>query len=129
VLENHMSMVCDEPEAYEGLDGFELLTEMPTVWDETVVPGAGVGEWVTVARRKATDWYVGTINNTTARTITIPLGFLPSGNYAAKIYNDVPDAVRHPNLLMKESKDVNKATKLTLDLAAGGGQVIHLRAK
>ncbi|MEO6328705.1 MAG: glycoside hydrolase family 97 catalytic domain-containing protein, partial [Ginsengibacter sp.] len=32
VLENHMAMVCDEPEAYEGQDGFDFLREVPTVW-------------------------------------------------------------------------------------------------
>ncbi len=128
VLENHMSMVCDEPEAYEGQEGFDLLCRLPTVWDETVVPGAEVGQWVSIARRKGTDWYVGTINNNTARTVTIPFNFLPAGNYQAEIYKDGPDAVNHPNLLVKETKEVNLQSKLTLELPAGGGEVIRISA-
>ncbi|MEP6681936.1 MAG: glycoside hydrolase family 97 catalytic domain-containing protein, partial [Parafilimonas sp.] len=58
VLENHMSMVCDEPQAYEGQPGFDFIKEVPTVWDETVVPNAEEGEWVSIARRKGTSWYI-----------------------------------------------------------------------
>ncbi len=126
VLENHMSMVCDEPEAYEGQDGFDLLCKMPTVWDETVVPGAAVGQWVSIARRKGTEWYVGTINNSTPRTVTLLLDFLPAGNYRAEIYRDGPDAVNNPNVLVKESKEVNSGSKLVFDLPAGGGEVVRI---
>ena len=127
VLENHMSMVCDYPEAYEGQDGFDFLREVPTVWDQTVVPGAEVGQWVTIARRKGTDWYLGTINNSITRTVTISLNFLSAGNYRAEIYKDAPDAVNNPNSLVKEIKQINSSDKLTLNLPAGGGEVIRLR--
>ncbi len=126
VLENHMAMVCDEPQAYEGQDGFDLLCKMPTVWDETVVPGAEVGQWVSVARRKGTGWYVGAINNSTPKTVSISLDFLPAGNYQAEIYKDAPDAVNNPNLLVTETRQVNSKSKLELVLPAGGGQVIRL---
>ncbi|MEP7253415.1 MAG: glycoside hydrolase family 97 protein [Ginsengibacter sp.] len=126
VLENHMSIVCDEPEAYEGQDGFDFLTKLPTVWDETVVPGAEVAQWVSIARRKGNDWYVGTINNNTSKTVTVPLNFLSAGKYTAEIYRDGPDAVNHPNKLVMETKEVNAQAKLTLELPAGGGEVIKL---
>lgn len=125
VLENHMSMLADEPDAYEGQDGFDFLLSMPTVWDQTVVPGAQVGEWVSIARRKGAEWYVGIINNSTTRTVTIPLGFLGPGDYQAEIYQDAPDAVNNPNQLVKETKILNATTKLVLDLASGGGEVIR----
>ena len=76
------------------------------MWDETVVPGAQVGEWVSVARRSGTDWYVGTINNSKEKTVTIPLNFLPIGSYHAVIYKDFTDAVNNPNQLIKEEETV-----------------------
>lgn len=127
ILENHMSMVCDYPEAYEGQDGFDFIREVPTVWDQTVVPGAATGQWVSIARRKGTDWYVGTITNGTARAVTIPLDFLPAGNYSATIYRDGPDAVNNPNVVIKEKKRVTVSDKLVVNLPAGGGEVIHLQ--
>jgi alpha-glucosidase len=127
ILENHMSMVCDYPEAYEGQYGFDFIRQIPTVWDQTVVPGAATGQWVSIARRKGTDWYIGTITNGTARTITIPLNFLPAGNYSATIYRDGSDAVNNPNRLIQETKAVSPLDKLVLDLPAGGGEVIRLQ--
>jgi alpha-glucosidase len=129
VLENHVSMVCDYPEAYEGEAGFDFLREVPTVWDQTVVPGAEVGKWVCIARRKGKDWYVGIINNSTPKTVTVPLDFLPEGNYRAAIYKDVPDAVNHPNELTKETREVSASGKLVLNLPAGGGVVMKIAVK
>ena len=62
-------MICDTPEAYEGQPGFEFLKAVPTTWDQTVVPNASVNEYVTIARKKGEDWFVGTINNSQARSI------------------------------------------------------------
>ncbi len=127
VLENHLSMLCDYPEAYEGQPGFDFLREVPTVWDQTVVPGAEVGQWVCIARRKGTDWYVGTINNSTPRIVSIALGFLKEGNYRAEIYKDVADAVNHPNQLIKQIRAVTSKDRLKFDLPAGGGEVIRFQ--
>ncbi len=127
VLENHMAMVCDEPEAYEGQPGFEFIKEVPTVWDETIVPGAEVGEWVSIARRNGTEWYIGTINNNKQKTVTIPLKFLSPGNYHAEIYKDSADAVNYPNQLIKEEKTVTSSDNITIDLPSGGGEAVRLQ--
>ncbi len=129
VLENHMSMVCDYPEAYEGQPGFDFLREVPTVWDQTVVPGAEVDEWVCVARRKGNDWYVGAINNSKPRKVTVPLSFLSPGNYNAEIYKDAPDGANHPNQLVKETISVTSSDILELNLPAGGGEVVRIIKK
>ncbi len=126
ILENHMSMVCDYPEAYEGQKGFEFIREIPTVWDQTAVPGAQVGQWVSVARRKGTDWYVGTITNSASRTVTIPLNFLPAGNYRAEIYKETPNAINNPNDLDQESIDITSSDTIKIELPSGGGQVMKI---
>ena len=127
VLENHMSMVCDYPQAYEGQPGFDFLQKVPTVWDETVVPGAEVDQWVCIARRKGADWYIGIINNGTQRTVSIPLDFLGLHHYEAERYRDAPDALNNPNKLIKETTPLKSSEKLILHLAAGGGEVLHLQ--
>ena len=127
VLENHMSMVCDYPQAYEGQPGFDFLQKVPTVWDETVVPGAEVDQWVCIARRKGADWYIGIINNSTQRTVSIPLDFLGPQHYEAERYRDAPDALNNPNKLIKETTPLKSSEKLILHLAAGGGEVLHLQ--
>ncbi|MDH6305436.1 alpha-glucosidase [Parabacteroides sp. PF5-5] len=126
VLESYLAMVCDTPEAYEGQSGFEFLQAVPTVWDATVVPEASVNEYVTIARKKDNEWFVGTINNSTPRTLDIPLDFLGEGNYMATIYLDAPDSDIHPNKLVKKTQAVTFRDKLTVKLAKDGGCVFQI---
>ncbi|MEO9004810.1 MAG: glycoside hydrolase family 97 protein [Ginsengibacter sp.] len=126
VLESYLTMVADYPAAYEGQPGFEFLQKVPTVWDEIKVCNAEVGKCITIARRKGMDWYVGSINNTEARTIKVSLDFLSTGNYTAELYTDAPDVSQDPNHLTKEVKRVKNSDILTIQLAAGGGQVMRL---
>jgi alpha-glucosidase len=111
---------------FEGQPGFEFLREVPTTWDETRVPDAKPGEYVTVVRRKGTDWYVGSLNNRKPRTIKVAMDFLPEGDYTAEIYTDAPDADQNPNHLIKLIQTVSQTDVLTFQLAPGGGQVIRL---
>lgn len=127
VLENYLQMVCDYPAAYEGQDGFEFIKAIPTTWDETKVIDAKFGEYITIARKKDNNWYVGTVSNNTAREITVPLSFLEEGNYGAAIYTDADDANENPNHLLKQIKVVTNKDILHLKIAAGGGETMVLR--
>ncbi|MGY3055399.1 alpha-glucosidase [Pedobacter sp. UYEF25] len=126
VLESYLQMVADYPAAYEGEQGFEFIQKMPTVWDEVKVLSAELGKYVTIARRKGTSWYVGSINNSDARTIEIPMKFLSEGHFEATSYEDAVDANLHPNKLIKKIESVDKRTVLKVNLAAGGGNAIQL---
>jgi len=126
VLESYLAMVADYPEAYEGEPGFDFLRQVPTVWDETKVLNAEVGGFLTVARRKGNDWYVGTINNNTVRELKIPLDFLPSGTFNAELYADGPETAKNPNALIKTSKPVSKTDVVIVKMEPGGGQVMRL---
>ncbi|HZE85595.1 MAG TPA: glycoside hydrolase family 97 protein [Puia sp.] len=127
ILENYLAMVCDYPAAYEGQPGFDFLKEVPTVWDETRVVGADPGNWITIARRKGEEWWVGSITNGKAREIGLPLGFLSAGTaYTATLYSDAPDAAGQPDHLVRESRAIHSTDILTVSLAPGGGQVMRI---
>lgn len=126
VLESYLAMVCDYPEAYEGQPGFKFIEDVPTSWDETIVPAARLHEYVTIARRKGADWFIGTINNSKAKSFQLSLKFLPPGNYKAEIYADTSDATEHPNNVSITVQTLSNADTLTLSLAAGGGQAMRL---
>ena len=126
VLENALGMVCDDPDAYIGQPGFEFIQQVPTTWDETHVISAKPGEWLSIARRKGSDWYIGAITNHQSRSINNSFDFLPEGNYTAEIWSDAPASDSDLNHLTREVKNVNKQTVINMLLASGGGQVIHL---
>jgi len=126
VLENEQGMVCDYPDAYINQPGFDFLQKVPLTWDETRVLNAKVPEYVTVARRKGDEWYIGAISNNTAHQVQTPLSFLPPGDYTAEIYSDAPDADVNPNHLVKVIQKVNNQSVIATNLVAGGGQVMRV---
>lgn len=126
VLECYLGMVCDSPMSYEGQSGFEFIQNVPTAWDETVVPAASVMEYVTIARRHGNEWYVGAINNSKERTISFKTDFLGDGNYVAQIYADADDTDCNPNHLVKRTIKINKNSTIELRLANSGGTAIQI---
>ena len=129
VLENEQGMVCDYPQAYIGQPGFEFLQQVPLTWDETKVLNAKVSEYITIARRKGDEWYIGSIGNNTAHDISTSLSFLSPGNYTAEVYSDAPDADTDPNHLTKTVLQVNNSSVIDTKMIVGGGQVIRIYKK
>jgi alpha-glucosidase len=126
VMESYLHMVADYPQAYEGQPGFDFLQVVPTNWDETHVLNAEVGGYLTIARRHGSDWYVGSINNSTKRDMKIALDFLPAGTYKAEFWQDAADVVTDPNHLTKTTRMVTNKDVIPVTLAGGGGQVMRL---
>jgi alpha-glucosidase len=127
ILENYLQMVCDYPAAYEGEPGFEFIKEIPTTWDETkVLAETRAFKFVTIARRKNNDWYVGTITDHSPRDLKIPLNFLSDGNYTAEIYSDADDVSVTPDHLVKQTRQVSNKDIITLHVASGGGEVMRI---
>ncbi len=127
VLENALQMVCDYPAAYEDEPGLEFIQQVPTTWDETKVLNAEVSKYITIARRKNTDWYIGTINNQESRQLTIPLSFLDEGTFTATIFTDANDTGADPNHLKKEIRKLTNKDVLTFNISAGGGAAVYIK--
>ena len=122
-------MVCDYPAAYEGQPGFDFIKKIPTVWDEMIVPDAVVGEYISIARRKSENWFIGAINNHEARTIKIPLHFLDEGEFELTIYKDAENVALNPNNIKIDMRYVTSKDSLSIYLAAGGGMAVYIHPK
>lgn len=127
VYESPLQMVSDSPDAYDNAQGFDLVKEVPATWDETRFIAGEIGEYVVVARRKGTDWYLGAMTNEEDRSLTVPLDFLGAHGYRAKIWQDGST----PTTLEESSRDrAGSEDTLTLKLAGGGGAAVQfIRAK
>jgi alpha-glucosidase len=122
VFESPLQMLADSPSSYEReAEAMEFLGPVPTVWDETRVLDARLGDFVIMARRHGRDWYLGAMTDASARELSLDLGFLPEGDYRITAWEDGPNAERWASDYRKSVKDVTRATRLTLRLAPGGG--------
>jgi alpha-glucosidase len=126
VFESELQMVSDSPDAYDGQKETEFLKAVPASWDETRVLNGVPPKYITIARRRGGEWFVGSITDWDARELDVPLSFLGGGAYDAEIYADGPNAAAQPKDSVLEKRRVNAQTVLKLKLAPGGGSAIRL---
>ena len=82
VLESGVQMLCDNPTRYyENEDCARYIASVPTTWDETRALEAKAGEYVIVAKRKGSKWFIGGITNGTERDFSLKLDFLSPGRH------------------------------------------------
>ena len=122
IYEAPLQMLSDSPSNYmREPESMEFLSVVPTVWDETRVLDAKMSEYVLLARRNGSDWYVGAMTNWTPRDLEVDFSFLPDGNFTLDSYQDGVNADRNASDYKKTTRLVSKSTKLKIHLAPGGG--------
>jgi alpha-glucosidase len=122
VFESPLQMLSDNPTHYkEEEECMQFLTEVAVVWDETVVLDAKVGDYIVLARRSGSQWFIGAMTDWEARDFEIELSFLGERKYEALIWKDGPNAHRNAQDYQKDSMIVDKDTKVKIHLAPGGG--------
>ncbi len=122
VYESPLQMLADSPSNYlREPETLEFLSVVPTVWDDTRVLDARIADYVLLARRHGNDWYVGAMNDWTARELEVDLSFLPPGNFRLDAYEDGPNAARMAGDYRRVRQTVTASSKLKIKLAPGGG--------
>jgi len=130
VYESPLQMLADSPSNYRREpESLAFLAGVPTVWDETKVLSAAIGEHILVARRSGTAWYVGAMTNWSARDLEVPLSFLGEGTWEADIFKDGPNADRAAVDYAREKRAVGASDRLRIHLAPGGGWVARISRK
>jgi alpha-glucosidase len=126
VYDAPFQMVSDHPSAYNDQPAFEFIKAAPATWDESKVLNGLPGEYITMARRHAGDWFLGSMTNWTPRDLDLPLAFLGNGRYRAEIYADADDADRLPKNTSIRNQTVDRSMHLKVHLAPGGGYAVRL---
>lgn len=122
VFESPLQMLADTPSNYlREPEAMEFLAPVPSVWDETKVLDARIGDYVVVARRTGRDWYVGAMTDWTARTLELDFSFLPAGRFQMEAYQDGVNADRRGDDYKQVKSLVSNTTRLKIKLAEGGG--------
>lgn len=117
-----LQMMCDSPsDYYRETETTNFISQMPTVWDETKVLDARVGDYILMARQKDNNWYLGAMTDWTARSLNVDLSFLDEGTYEMEIMQDGINAEKSGNDYKRIVKQVTKTDKLNIELAEGGG--------
>lgn len=100
--------------------------QLPTTWDDTKVLEGDMQHFATIARKKGSDWYVGSLNGIAPRAVKIPLQFLDNGGkYTATIYTHDP-GMKSPTHVRIKTMKVDSKTVLDLPMGSRDGIAIQI---
>jgi alpha-glucosidase len=98
---------------------------LPAVWDKTLVLEGNMTDYATIARKKNNDWFLGSLNGTSERTIKLTCSFLDKNKkYIALIYTD-DAAINNATEVKITSKKVDCNSVLSFTIAARSGLAMH----
>jgi alpha-glucosidase len=116
-------MMCDSPTLYKKeQETVDFITQIPTVWDETVVLEAAVSDYIVLARRSGENWYLGAMTDWKPRDFEIELSFLNDNtDYSVQIYKDGINTDRNAMDYKVDQKTMSSTTALQIQMSSGGG--------
>lgn len=125
------TVIPDIPEYYRKYPRLlEFLSAEKQPWKESITLDGRIGEYIVMMRQNADgDYLVAAATNEDARTVDIPLSFLPKGSWNAAVNTDAEDTDYRTNRETCASYDtvVTSSSVLSVRLAPGGGACILLR--
>ena len=122
VLESGVQMLADNPTRYyQNEDCARFIASVPTTWDETRALEAKAGEYLLVAKRKGSKWFIGGITNGTERDFTISLDFLTPGSHRMTAFKDGLNAGYQAMHYNKVEKNVDRTTTVDIHMVRNGG--------
>jgi alpha-glucosidase len=129
VFESPLQMLADSPSHYLAEPvSMEFLAAVPTVWDETRVLDGRIGDYVVVARRSGSTWFLGAMTDWTPRELDVDLSWLgPGAPRELVAYEDGPRAPEVGTDLRRTTQRVDRNTRLKVKLAAGGGWAARIQ--
>ena len=122
----------DKPEMANDEPELAWFRYIKTTWDKTIILDGKPSEYIALARQSGSEWFAAAMTNNNARTVTIPLDFLPAGRYQVEIYNDDPTASTRTKVsvstqIVNRQSSNRKSEPITLQLQSSGGAALHFK--
>lgn len=127
VYESPLMMLADSPSNYKrNQECTTFIAGVPVTWDETKVLAAKAGDYIIVARRNGSVWYLAAMTDWSARTLEADLSFLPAGTFQVEMFRDGINADHHGEDYRHMTIEVDTPGSLVIDMAPGGGWVAKI---
>ena len=129
VFESPLQMLADSPSNYKKEpECLHFLSNVPSVWENTVALDGKIGDYVAVARQAAGGlWYIGAMTDWTMRELRFKTDFLPAGEYEIEWFQDGVNADRNAMDYKRSSGHIKSGQTIRAAMAPGGGFVAILR--
>jgi alpha-glucosidase len=130
IYESPLQMLSDSPSNYmKEKECTDFIVKVPVVWDDIKVLAAKTGDYLLLARRSGSDWFIGGMTDWTPRQLELDLSFLPAGEYAMDIFQDGINADKHAQDYKHLEKSVKSGDRMKIEMAPGGGWEARISSK
>jgi alpha-glucosidase len=126
VYDSPFMCFCDHPDNVYGKVGEDFVSAVPTTWDDIHFLGGDPDTYVALAKKSGDEWYIGVINNSRQRNITLDLSFLPEGKYKVTCWADSKKSNTVATACNKRTLKIDSRKPLKVMLAKGGGYVAKI---
>ena len=122
------TMLADSPSNYlENKESLDILTSLPSTFDETIVLDGKIGEYIVTARKKGYNWFIGGQTDWNPRDYELDFSFLPSDRkFKVTLIKDGVNAGKQAQDLSVETFETDNSSKKTVRMAPGGGFLVVL---
>lgn len=128
IYESPLQMLADNPSNYIANESStKFISQIPTVWDNTIAIDGKIGDYVIIARQNGDSWFLGAITDWTAREFEINLDFLDYGEYELLSANDGINADRYASDIKFRKEKVKKNDVIKIKMEKGGGYAAILK--
>lgn len=123
IFEAPLQMLADSPSNYyENRESAAFISKIPTTWEETKVLKATIADYLVIARRNGSKWYLAAITDDKSRNFTIDLSFLdPEKDYILKWIEDGINSDKVAKDFRQKEQKVSADQEIELKLNSGGG--------
>ncbi|NOQ28333.1 MAG: glycoside hydrolase family 97 protein [Bacteroidales bacterium] len=132
ILYSPWQMLADLPENYNEQAAFNFIKNVPVNFDQTIFIDGEIGDYITIARKKADKWYLGSITDENERFSKISLDFLDKNKqYIAYIYSDCSQTnwYKTPSEYKIGTYEVSSDDTLYSALSKTGGMAVEFIPK
>jgi alpha-glucosidase len=127
IYESPQSTLADTPVLYrQNKKCTEFIAGVPGVWDETIALDGKIGEYVLMARRKGSQWYIGAMAGKNAHEFDVDVSFLSEGKHKMELFKDGTNANRNASDFKREVITVTNKEKIHINMSKGGGWVAKI---
>ncbi len=127
IFDSPLTMLCDSPSNYRReQECTDFITSIPDTWDETRAVAGEMGEYVVIAKRKGSTWYVAAMTDWKSRSVELDLSFIGTFDGTVEMFMDGPNAWKSGRDYKRKEMKLPPDGKLRIDLAPGGGNVMKI---